>query len=233
MIDTFQRYIYSYNFINKKKKARKKKLKVIDVGANNLGLAKYIDFQKIDLTLLDVKEFLPKIKKNNRSISFVTYNGKKMPFKDNSFDIVVSSDTLEHIPPNKRKFFLTELIRICAKDLIITFPTRKALQFEQILDRLYFFKNSFLNEHRNLGLPKETIIQNNINMKKMKIKNKQKNINLYLWLLIKPFSSLIVQLDRLFPFISKYIFHFHRLLISKIINFGKCYSITIHLVRNE
>ena len=48
-------------------------------------------------------------------------NAVKLPFKDDSFDIVISVATLEHIPKDARRPFLMELKRI-SKMMILHFP---------------------------------------------------------------------------------------------------------------
>lgn len=79
-----------------------KKPKVLDVGGYNGPLENF--FPKLDLTILDIAE--------HKAKNYVKASGSKMPFKDGHFDIVVSSDTLEHITPENRHVFISEMLRV-------------------------------------------------------------------------------------------------------------------------
>lgn len=48
--------------------------------------------------------------------------GSELPFGDRSIDVVVSLDTLEHIPPENRAAFLYELKRVARKAVLISAP---------------------------------------------------------------------------------------------------------------
>jgi hypothetical protein len=47
----------------------------------------------------------------------------KLPFEDRSFDGVVLSDVLEHIPPNQRMTVVQESLRVARKVAIFAFPS--------------------------------------------------------------------------------------------------------------
>ncbi len=87
-----------------------KKLKVLDVGGSGSILRKFID---VDLTIIDI---LP----NEANLeNYIQGSALIMPFADNSFDVVISCDVLEHISKTDRPQFLTESSRV-TKDLMIT-----------------------------------------------------------------------------------------------------------------
>lgn len=86
-----------------------KKLKVLDVGGAGSIIQKFID---IDLTIID------KLLNKKSLVNYVEGDALNMPFDDNSFDVVISCDVLEHIPNPDRVRFVEESARV-TKDLIV------------------------------------------------------------------------------------------------------------------
>lgn len=43
---------------------------------------------------------------------FVLYDGKRLPFRDGEFDLVVSNSVIEHVPPAARRSFVKEIRRV-------------------------------------------------------------------------------------------------------------------------
>lgn len=74
----------------------------------------------------DFKELMPKISIKGIDISQYAYenaiddmkpyitigNAKKLPFADNSFDLVISINTVDHLPVNDSKLAIKEIIRV-------------------------------------------------------------------------------------------------------------------------
>ena len=60
-------------------------------------------------------------KKNFPDVKFSTYDGKNINFKDNFFDRIIISHTLEHILDFES--FLKEMIRVLKKDCVISIAT--------------------------------------------------------------------------------------------------------------
>ena len=86
-----------------------KKLKILEVGGSGSILKQFID---VDLSIIDI---LPNVEKVD---NYTEGSALAMPFADNSFDIVLSSDVLEHIPKDDRTAFLKEISRV-TKDLAV------------------------------------------------------------------------------------------------------------------
>lgn len=63
-------------------------------------------------------------------VIFKRHNGKILPFKENTFDYIVSSHVLEHIPKGEELIYFSEISRILKKDgmAIIGTPNRKYCQ---------------------------------------------------------------------------------------------------------
>ncbi len=89
----------------------------------------------------------------------VRYEGKEFPFADNSFSSVVCIDTLEHVPPKQRPFFLDELYRVAVHCVILACPfdETQAEEADEILRDFSAVKlgksDRFLSEHEEYSLP--------------------------------------------------------------------------------
>ncbi len=91
--------------------------------------------------------------------NYIAGDGLQLPFADRVFELVISSDTLEHIPSPHRQKFLTELLRVSSHWLIIASPfaSSQVNLAEQLLNDLSrvvkHSDNPWLREHQELGLP--------------------------------------------------------------------------------
>jgi hypothetical protein len=96
---------------------------------------------------------------------YVQGDGTAMTFADGSFDLVISCDTLEHIPPGLRDTFAHELARvahygvllICPIDDVRTALAEKVL-YAYIQSELHA-KHDQLREHREYGLPQLPLVR--------------------------------------------------------------------------
>lgn len=160
-----------------------KNIKILEVGSAGLGIAPYL---KREVTGVDVEfraPFHPLLKRIKASAT-------KLPFKDSSFDIVLSMDMLEHLPKKEREEAIFEIIRVGRRKVFIGVPVgREALEQDKKLDEYYqkrFGKRFlFLEEQINFGLPEKEEIHDIIgsagitHQKRLKIKIIG-NENLYL-----------------------------------------------------
>ena len=136
-----------------------KKLKILDVGGFRIDAE-----EREDLLL---REFLPQheivaLDLVDSSIpGYVRGDGTHLPFKDNSFDVVVTSDVYEHVPPEERKKFLENLLRTAKKDGFVIlgapFYSVKTSLAEQIVfeyvRKVLHAEQEQLKEHIENGLP--------------------------------------------------------------------------------
>ena len=72
-----------------------KQYNILDFGFGDGFQANYFKNKKFNVSAIDVekKKYL-----TNNDINFLIYDGKKIPFQKNTFDIIFSSNVLEHVP---------------------------------------------------------------------------------------------------------------------------------------
>ncbi len=142
-----------------------------------------------------LEEFIPSpgsyyycdiITPQERDERFVPLTGKgSVKAPDQSFDIVVSIDTLEHLPPVERSRFLQETTRLAKAAVILNTPvfSNTAVQFERFLNNLYLSKgivHDFLAEHLNYQLPSRQFIEEWYQQHSFKVESYPQN-NLVMW----------------------------------------------------
>jgi hypothetical protein len=157
--DQYQRYKVVQEIVRLIKGQRQgEALKVLDVGGLShtyegqpfLPIARFLPEEEI--MVLDVQDYYgPNYLRVDEDGLF--------PLSDASFDVVVSCDTLEHVPPERRPAFLDELLRVARQYVVLAGPfdsedTRLAEQifYDLHLRRLGVVQPQ-LHEHRLYGLP--------------------------------------------------------------------------------
>jgi len=149
---------------------------IIDIGC---GVGVYIGYLKKERDLnvigVDLNRFdLKKAARNNRWAEYVQASAEYLPFKDDSFDLVLFSEVLEHLP--NPDYSLKEIHRILRDKgiLIISTPSKKGIYenkefvyFTLFLKRLLqlFRKGSFKVQY------KEHISLQTVDELKMKLRN--------------------------------------------------------------
>lgn len=81
-----------------------KKLKILDVGTGGSLMPEYLASLGAKVTSVDLEKRMESKKSQERGIKFVATDMTKMPFKDNSFDVVMSVSAIEHLD-NKKDFW--------------------------------------------------------------------------------------------------------------------------------
>jgi len=157
--DQYQRYKVVQEVVRLIRGQRQKRvLKVLDVGGFShtyegqpfLPISLFLPEDEV--TVLDVQDYdAPNYLRGNAD--------GPLPLPDASYDVVVSCDTLEHVPRERRPAFLDELLRVARQYVVLAAPfdsedTRLA---EQIFYDLHLRRRgavqSQLCEHRLHGLP--------------------------------------------------------------------------------
>ena len=87
--------------------------KILEIGAGTSPHLKFIKHKFGRYVFLETSKFainfLKKKIGNNKKFEFNTYNGKKIPYKNNYFDRIIISHVLEHIP--QPELFLKEMMK--------------------------------------------------------------------------------------------------------------------------
>ena len=91
---------------------------------------------------------------------YVLADGARLPFPDETFDAVVTLDTLEHVPAEHREAFLAQCSRV-SRDLVVLSAPHASPYVDLAEDALHAFVKArfgtsfpFLEEHREHGLPR-------------------------------------------------------------------------------
>ena len=168
--DQYQRYKNTQKIINSVRKPGEH-LKILEVGANeHRNLEIFLpddDIKYLDIKLSDECLNNPK---------YILGDATDMPFEDNYFDIIVALDVYEHILPDRRENFLSEINRVCKNNFIICAPMKneRIQRAEERVNEVYKTINSndfiWLKEHADNVLPslewtKEFFNNNNIEFK--------------------------------------------------------------------
>ncbi len=128
-------------------------LEILDVGGYEGKLAWFMP-QHTRLTILDRKPSPP-----DGKTSYIQGQAQHLPFADKSFDLVISSDMLEHLSPEDRMTAVREMFRVSRRHVILAAPfntiyNQKAEEYinKQFLDHTGQ-NHPFLIEHIQNGLP--------------------------------------------------------------------------------
>ncbi|MEX0932611.1 MAG: class I SAM-dependent methyltransferase [Candidatus Pacearchaeota archaeon] len=129
----FQKYKHKIeaNFLKKTIASLKQdKIKILDVacGTGRMLLEVFSIGKEIEYAGLDTsKEMISILKKRaeklgiKKKVKIKIGDATKMPFKDNSFDVVYSFHLLWHLPEEDQEKIIKEMLRVCKKDGFIVF----------------------------------------------------------------------------------------------------------------
>ena len=86
--------------------------RILEIGSGCNGIGEYISTQFIGCDV----SFNKKI---NVNLVPLKCSGEYLPFKDNTFELIISSDMLEHIESKKRTQVINEMVRVSKEKIII------------------------------------------------------------------------------------------------------------------
>ena len=88
---------------------------ILEVGSGAFGLARYLPHNIVGCDVTFAQKPLA-------NLLAVRASALHLPFSDESFAAVVSSDVLEHVPPDLRPQVISETLRVARKVAIFGFP---------------------------------------------------------------------------------------------------------------
>ena len=107
--------------------------KVLEVGSGTGRISQEIFSRKADLTILDIGENLVRQVKEKLNCKGVVGDACCLPFDDNSFEVVISSECIEHtLTPQKA---IEEMCRVCRPGgtVCVTSPNKLAISGKSIV----------------------------------------------------------------------------------------------------
>ncbi|HVE95236.1 MAG TPA: glycosyltransferase, partial [Acidimicrobiales bacterium] len=150
--DLFGRYAHVWSV--RQTGLAKGRLRILDVG-DPFGTISAL-FPDDHTVSLDVYTDRPPVDEGHQH---VVGSGFELPFADDSFDLVCSHDTLEHLPAERRTEFLAELLRVSQGPVVVVAPfaDQRSERAEQIINSYFVARLGHtipaLDEHSEFGLP--------------------------------------------------------------------------------
>jgi SAM-dependent methyltransferase len=131
-------------------------LRILEVGAGSAGVTEFLQHP---VTGVD-PAFERTAERRTAYLEPVVGSAESLPFDDESFDVVLSLEMLEHIPAALREPSLSEMLRVLRPGgrMIVTFPSDEtALELDAWLNESYRRKSGsehpWAREHLEMGVP--------------------------------------------------------------------------------
>lgn len=155
------------------KRLKLEKSKILEIGSGSLGMVPYL---KTNIDGIDVDFSGPKTSLLNK----IKGTASDLPFRKNSYDVVISVDVLEHLSKDIREKSILEMLRVAKKLAVIVVPTGQLseaqdLKLQSLWKRVFgTVQNQFLEEHVKNGLPSADSVLVSIDKSLRKLDKKAK-----------------------------------------------------------
>ncbi|HEV2906985.1 MAG TPA: glycosyltransferase, partial [Actinomycetota bacterium] len=161
--DQYERYALTKTFVDLIWPTGHAPIRVLDVGGNSSPLKHMMAEDTVILADMEPPGTLRGLPLLHDG--YVQTDGARLPFADDTFDLVASHDTLEHVPQSARLGFLSELLRVSRRFVVLNGPVYhpQTVRAERLLARFVGERSTdegrFIREHLQLGLPAHDTIQ--------------------------------------------------------------------------
>lgn len=139
--------------LNETRGTETKNLSVLDIGTGNGEISSFIG-KKNNVTSVDIVD----TRQANKDFSFSLCT-EALPFKNNSFDVVISNHVIEHV--QDQQLHISEIKRVLKKDGLLYFATPNKLWPFEVHYRIYFLHylphKLFMATLKKLNLYEENI----------------------------------------------------------------------------
>lgn len=133
---------------------------ILELGSGSGGMSRFLDTARYQIHLLDPVDISAPA---DRRVGATIGDGRRLPFRDQSIDVVVSVASFEHIPRDGRDRFADEAKRVARRAVIIQVPavsddgqwigTDMDIRFNRWHHRLSRMWDRNTTEHIEEGLP--------------------------------------------------------------------------------
>ncbi|MCX6812238.1 MAG: class I SAM-dependent methyltransferase [Candidatus Berkelbacteria bacterium] len=106
--------------------------RILDVGCGTGDYTSMFSHDRNEVIGVDINDF--RQKKFVKKFDFIKYDGKKLPFTNQEFDVVVSFDVIEHVENDL--FFLNEIHRVLKKNGEVFLATPNRTRFSNMLMKI-------------------------------------------------------------------------------------------------
>jgi len=162
---------------------------ILEIGSGPAGLG---TFRKVPFVGCDLEfTWTPKW-----PMTPVVASATDLPFDDGSFDAVIASDVLEHIPPELRATVISEALRVARQLVIFGFPCgAPAYEADTALREWYLSKHCevpvWLEEHMLALFPEASLFSNLAGWNMIQFGNE--NIAFHSWMMRREMSAFFVR----------------------------------------
>ncbi|MFH0892311.1 MAG: class I SAM-dependent methyltransferase [Candidatus Falkowbacteria bacterium] len=129
--------------------------RILEVGSGDLGITPYI---RREVVGLDIAFDRP-----GPYLKALEYAGSGFPFPNDSFDLVLSVDSLEHVPADQRPKMISEMIRAAGKAVVVVAPCGPSAaasdrELARYFKSIHGKSDKFFDDHIYNGLPEKDAV---------------------------------------------------------------------------
>jgi len=168
--DGYSRFFILADILRDMYTSHGKTIKILDVGGGSEYMQQQLQEAGIpyELTVTDILE-----RPAGMTVTYIQGDATNMAFEDNAYDVIISTDTLEHIPRDRKQAFLDECLRVAAELCIIAAPFETEgvndaeIAVNEFNKKLFGKGQDWLEEHLEFGKPTRKMFQDTLKRKKI------------------------------------------------------------------